>query len=69
MGVQPQDAEVGGVREVHESLRMLFSVGMSALSKWFKATHTGASLVVEVIALVITTLHDLPARADITAAH
>ena len=59
MGVQPQDAEVGGVREACESLHMLFGVGTSALSKWFKVTHTGASLVIEVIAPVITALHDL----------
>ena len=60
MGVQPREAELGGVREARESLRMLFGVGASALSKWFKATRTGASLVVEVIAPVITALHDLP---------
>ena len=60
MGVQPRDAEVDGVTEPRESLRMLFGVGASVLNKWFKATRTGASLVVEVIAPVITTLHDLP---------
>ena len=60
MGVQPREAELGGVREARESLRMLFGVGASALSKWFKATRTGASLVVEVIAPVITALHHLP---------
>jgi hypothetical protein len=69
MGVQPRDAEVDSVTEPRESLRMLFGVGASVLNKWFKATRTGASLVVEVIAPVITALHDLPARADITAAH
>jgi hypothetical protein len=69
MGVQPRDAEVDGVTEPRESLRMLFGVGASVLNKWFKATRTGASLVVEVIAPVITALHDLPAQADITAAH
>ena len=60
MGVQPREAELGGVREARESLGMLFGVGASALSKWFKTTRTGASLVVEVIAPVITVLHDLP---------
>ena len=60
MGVQPREAELGSVREARESLRMLFGVGASALSKWFKTTRTGASLVVEVIAPVITVLHDLP---------
>ena len=60
MGVQPREAELGGVREARESLRMLFGVGASALSKWFKTTRTGASLVVEVIAPVITALYHLP---------
>ena len=61
MGVQPRDAEVDGVTEARERLRMLFGVGASALSKWFSATRTGATFVVQVIAPVITALHDLPA--------
>ena len=44
MGVQPREAELGGVREARESLRMLFSVGASALNKWFQTSGVGPSL-------------------------
>ena len=63
MGVQPRVAEFAGATQQLESLRLLFSVGASTLKKWFKTSGTGASLVVEVIAPVITAviaLHHLP---------
>ena len=63
MGVQPREVELGGVKEARESLRTLFGVGASALNKWFKTSGVGPSLVIEVIAPVITALialHHVP---------
>ena len=63
MGVQPQEVEFAGAKAPGESLRTLFGLGASALKKWFKTSGTWPSLVVEVIAPVITAviaLHHLP---------
>ena len=55
MGVQPREvATADGGTAPGENLRTLFSVGFNTPKKWFKTSGTGADLVVEAIAPVIT---------------